>query len=131
MSDWTRTELRQALLDHLELTDPAHARWLQEHPQSTAMTAELTTDAYDLWLQVQATRRDPPTGGCEWTWMTSEEIRTTVIARTLEASELWADLDEHHPRTTTNTSTSASMSLPLLLSPPAGGPTRATSRRED
>ena len=47
-----------------------------------------------MWLDAMTQRTQPPVDACEWTWMTIDDIQTTVIARTLESPGLWTDLDE-------------------------------------
>lgn len=116
----SRRHWRQALLNELKVSNPAQARWLQEHPRRAEILNLLTTDVIDFWLEAVTERDNPPSEPSVWTSMTQEDVAWTVVARTLEAPDLWPDLDETFPRTPPPPPVDP---IPLQLIPPTG-PTR-------
>jgi hypothetical protein len=114
---WWRTQIET----HLKTWQPANARWVQEHPRQTEIVASLTTDAIDLWLHATTVRNDPTSKPSVWTSTPPTELVSTVLATVLDSPELWANLDEDYPHTTTV------VERPMMLATiPASGP---TSRR--
>ena len=93
----SRGHWREAICQWLQRRDPLHARWLQEHPRRQEILNELTTDAIDLWLHAVNERANNPLSF--WAVCPQEDQESTVLSRTLEAPELWPDLDEDYPRT--------------------------------
>ena len=95
----SRGHWREAICHWLERWDPLHSRWLQEHPRRQEILNMLTTDAIDLWLHAVNERAATPPVPSVWTSTPEGDLESAVLAVTLEAPELWPDLDDDYPRT--------------------------------
>ena len=125
----SRRHWREQMLAQLEAEDPAHSRWLQEHPRRSDILNELVTDAVDMWCQAMTCREDPNyPAGFGWNRLDPDELEATVIQRTLETPELWPDLAETHPRTPKPVKDPPFGPAPLDLIPPTGPPKRRSPR---